>query len=155
MTWWSPLSRRVQAGLQNAGRGWRVRDRILHTSGPGTKLDHVEAGATYRATVGAFHPGLQAIVMKIVATWQKMRDKLLVLGDRLRGRRHHNVVKLAGMTLAGIRIGMTIVRKRGDVGGGRRCFVLGDEVAKADYASLGHVSVVLEKGVEEKRRRRS
>lgn len=94
-----------------------------------------------------------------------MGNQLAVLGDGFGGRqggwlrlwRSFIRMKLAEMTLGVVGLKLTICRKRdGAVGGGEGGpFVLGHEVAKADYASLGHVSVVLEEKIEEKRRRRS
>lgn len=52
----------------------------LHTSDPGTELDHVETRSANGAAVCTFYPWLQALVVQVVATRQEVGDQGLVEG---------------------------------------------------------------------------
>jgi hypothetical protein len=87
--------------------------------------------------------------VQVVATRQQMRDKFL-LGGGLRRRLPGPDVMLA-LIISAMLKRVACNRCFGGVGS----FVLGGEVAEADYTGLGHWSGILRGGSERKGRRDS
>jgi hypothetical protein len=82
-------------------------------------LNHVELGPTYRTTVGPFYPRLQAGVMQIMTTRQQMSYLFIFSsGDD------------------GLALGLGVLIR---VLSGQGSWVMGGEIAQADYTSVCHI----------------
>jgi hypothetical protein len=94
-------------------------------------LDKVEAGSADGAAVCPLDPGLEALVVQVVAAGEQVGDGLVFLGGL--GGYPGGLVVIGAMCKCKCKR----VNRDGEVGSG--CgLVWGGEVAEADYARLGH-----------------
>jgi hypothetical protein len=115
-----------------ASRG--LSDSHSHTSNTRTDFDKVKAGSTYRAAICSLDPGLEALVVQVVAAREQVRDGFVFLG-RLSGY-------LGGLVGTGPMCKR--VNRQQKLGSG--CgLVWGGEVAETDYTSLGHCGWILKR----------